>query len=83
MTHSLEEYEALALTIAREPARLAALKAKLAANRTTHPLFDTARFTRNIEAAYLTMWQRHRAGEPPAAFAVEPPMQSASAPAQA
>ncbi len=83
VTHSLEEYEALALTIAREPARLAALKAKLAANRTTHPLFDTARFTRNIEAAYLTMWQRHRAGEPPAAFAVEPPMQSASAPAQA
>ncbi len=72
VTHSLEEYEALALKIAREPALLAALKAKLAANRTTHSLFDTARFTRNIEAAYLTMWQRHAGGEPPAAFAVEP-----------
>ena len=24
----------------------------------------------NLEATYLTMWQRHRNGEPPASFAV-------------
>jgi hypothetical protein len=46
------------------------LRAKLARNRGTHPLFDTARFTRHIEAAYTTMWQRYQNGEPPRAFAV-------------
>ena len=35
--------------------RLAALKQKLEANRKTTPLFDTARFTRNMEAAYEKM----------------------------
>jgi predicted O-linked N-acetylglucosamine transferase (SPINDLY family) len=39
---------------------LAKLKATLAANRFTHPLFDTAGFTRHLEAAYLQMWERHR-----------------------
>ena len=39
---------------------LASLKVKLAANRNTHPLFDTARFTRNLEAVYVQMWERYR-----------------------
>jgi protein O-GlcNAc transferase len=69
-TRSLAEYEALALALAGEPDRLAALKAKIAANRRTHPLFDTARFCRGIEAAYAVMNARARRGEPPEAFAV-------------
>jgi len=72
VTHSLADYEALALKLAREPAALADIKAKLARNRTTHPLFDTARFTRHLEAAYIGMWGRQQRGEPPASFAVEP-----------
>jgi protein O-GlcNAc transferase len=68
---SLENYEALALKLARDPSLLASIRAKLARNRGTHPLFDTARFTRHIEAAYTTMWQRYQNGEPPRAFAVE------------
>src|SRR6185295_3994493 len=47
---SLGEYEAIALDLARDPARLAALKAKLLHHRDTWPLFDTMRFTRNFEA---------------------------------
>jgi protein O-GlcNAc transferase len=39
--------------------------------RDTAPLFDTARFTRHIEAAYATMWRRYLAGEPAESFAVE------------
>ena len=39
---NLEEYEALALKLARDPALLAEIKAKLARNRDTYPLFDTA-----------------------------------------
>jgi predicted O-linked N-acetylglucosamine transferase (SPINDLY family) len=67
---SLEAYESLALALARDPARLSSIRAKLARNRDTQPLFDTARFTRNLEAAYTTMWERYRSGLPPASFGV-------------
>ena len=72
ITTSLADYETLALKLAREPPFLAAIKAKLARNRETYPLFDTARFTRNIEAAYVTMWERHRRCVRPEPFAVAP-----------
>jgi predicted O-linked N-acetylglucosamine transferase (SPINDLY family) len=51
----LTEYESLALKLARDPDALAAIREKLTAARDTLPLFDTARFTRNLEAAYITM----------------------------
>lgn len=70
ITHSLKKYEELALKLVREPATLAALRAKLARNRTTSPLFDTARYTRNLEAAYKTMWERSERGETPESFDV-------------
>jgi predicted O-linked N-acetylglucosamine transferase (SPINDLY family) len=70
--NSLAEYEALALKLAREPELLSSIRAKLARNRNTFPLFDTARFTRHIEAAYVTMWERAQRGEPPESFAVAP-----------
>jgi protein O-GlcNAc transferase len=75
---SLEEYETLALSLARDPARISALKAKLARHRRTYPLFDTKRFARNIESAYRTMWERYRQGEPPESFAVDSLMESSS-----
>jgi protein O-GlcNAc transferase len=71
ITYSLEEYEALALKLARDPALLAAIKEKLARNRLTTPLFDTERFTRHLEAAYQTIYERAQRGEPPASFTVE------------
>ncbi len=70
IAQSPEEYEALAVEMATQPARLAALKAKLAINRTTHPLFDTDRYCRHLETAYLDIWERAQRGEPPASFAV-------------
>lgn len=71
VTESLSDYEALALQLAGDPARLAGIKAKLARNRLASPLFDTRRFTRNIEAAYIAMWNRHQRGDPPRSFAVD------------
>ena len=65
VTRSHAEYEALALELATQPGRLADIRRKLAANRTTHPLFDTARFTRDIEDAYLKLYGRHLAGLAP------------------
>jgi predicted O-linked N-acetylglucosamine transferase (SPINDLY family) len=72
MAPSLADYEVLALKLAREPALLVEMRQKLARNIKTHPLFDTKRFTRHMEAAYRTMWERAQRGEPPQAFAVEP-----------
>ena len=72
VTNSLADYEALALKLAHDPALLASLKAKLASNRDTCPLFNTKRFTRHIEAAYVTMWEKYQRGELPTSFAVDP-----------
>ncbi len=70
VTSSLAEYEALALALARDPERLTAIRAKLARNRGTEPLFDTARVTRNLETAYTIMWDRTQRGEAPESFSV-------------
>jgi predicted O-linked N-acetylglucosamine transferase (SPINDLY family) len=68
---SIPEYEALAIQLARDPAMLHSLKAKLATNRQTHSLFDTQSYCCDLETAFATMWERHRRGEKPAGFAVE------------
>jgi protein O-GlcNAc transferase len=70
VTASIGDYQNLALELAREPHTLAAIKAKLARNRETSALFDTARYTRDLEAAYTQMWQRQRRSETPTYFAV-------------
>lgn len=68
VTRDTAEYEALALALARDPARLARLRARLAEGRATHALFDTDRFRRHMEAAYMLAWARHQAGEKPRSF---------------
>jgi predicted O-linked N-acetylglucosamine transferase (SPINDLY family) len=57
ITTSLTEYEALALGLARDPAALSDVRRRLALNRATAPLFDTARTTRALEAVYEEMWR--------------------------
>jgi protein O-GlcNAc transferase len=65
ITQSLADYEALALRLATTPAALAALRARLLQRRVTAPLFDTARFCRNLEAAYVALWRHAEEGLPP------------------
>jgi predicted O-linked N-acetylglucosamine transferase (SPINDLY family) len=55
---SPEAYEAMALQLARDANALAEIKAKLQRNRGIHALFDTARFTRSLEAAYAKLYER-------------------------
>jgi len=71
-TASLAEYEALAHKLAGDRALLASMRQRLAQNRLSCALFDTARFTRHIEAAYTTMVRMVRSGEGPRSFAVDP-----------
>ena len=49
---TLVERGAKVCLTARKPEALAAIRAKLSASRNGMRLFDTARFTRNLEAAY-------------------------------
>lgn len=70
VTESLTQYEETARLLACNPDELAAVRSKLARNRDTAPLFDTLRFTRSLEAAYISMWERHQADLPPEHFAV-------------
>ena len=73
IARSLSAYEARALELARDPVALRAVKAKLSANRTSLPLFDTARFTRHLESAFGVMRERQRHGLPPERFNVVAP----------
>jgi protein O-GlcNAc transferase len=72
VARNLDAYEALAIKLASEPALLADIRGRLAADLRTKPLFDTARFRRNIEQAYIAMVDIHRRGERPRSFSVEP-----------
>jgi protein O-GlcNAc transferase len=57
VTASLGEYEALALALARDPARLRLYRQRLRANRATHPLFDMTRFTRALDDLLHAAWE--------------------------
>jgi predicted O-linked N-acetylglucosamine transferase (SPINDLY family) len=62
---SLADYESMAVVFATDPGKLATIKRKLADNRLTTPLFDTARLTQQIEMAYTAIHQRQLAGLAP------------------
>jgi len=66
VARSEDDYERLAIEFARSPGRIADLKRKLEANRQVAPLFDIERFTRHLEAGFVAMFERDRAGLPPA-----------------
>ncbi len=72
IVQTLAEYEETALHLAREPARLLELRARLASNRLTCGLFDGARFARHVEQAYERMWEIYTSGGKPRAFEVAP-----------
>ncbi|WP_137127034.1 glycosyltransferase family 41 protein [Roseomonas sp. HF4] len=67
---SAEAYEATAIALAADPARLGAIRAALAAALPSCPLFDTPRYARNIERAFREMRDRAAAGRPPEGFTV-------------
>ena len=66
---SLADYRALALRYASDRQLLAQIKARVAACRTS-PLFDSKRFTRDLEKAYAVVVERSRTGLAPDHIAV-------------
>ena len=68
---SPEAYEAIASRLASDPAALANAKSRLAAHKTSAPLFDAAGFVRRLESAYQTMWETYTTGRTPQPFVVQ------------
>jgi predicted O-linked N-acetylglucosamine transferase (SPINDLY family) len=70
VTETEQDYEALIVELASRPDRLAAIRETLAANRLTQTLFDTVRYTRNLETAFAAVHQRRIDGQAPATLSV-------------
>ncbi|UWQ85180.1 O-linked N-acetylglucosamine transferase, SPINDLY family protein [Leisingera caerulea] len=60
-----QQYQALALKLARDPEYLAAIKARIKEGIAQGPLYDTEKFTRNFEALMEKAVQRYNAGLKP------------------
>jgi len=71
ITTTSQSYEALAIDLAKNPEKLATIKEKLARNRLTTPLFDTPQFTKDLERAYVQMYERYQADLAPEHLIVE------------
>ena len=70
IARDLDNYEQSALSLAQDRDRLTAMRRKLQENARTKPLFDTSGFTRHLEFAYQSVFDRLRQGLGPASFAV-------------
>jgi predicted O-linked N-acetylglucosamine transferase (SPINDLY family) len=70
VTETLAEYEQAALRLAHQPKELQAIRRRLQNARSGSALFDTDRMRRDLEAAYLQMWDIKSCGEAPRSFCV-------------
>jgi predicted O-linked N-acetylglucosamine transferase (SPINDLY family) len=65
ITSTQEAYQRLAIELAADSQKLAAIKHKLASSQLAKPLFDTRLLTRRVEAAYEEMYTRLQLGLAP------------------
>ena len=61
ITTNQNDYESLAIELALNPKKLAEIKWKLSQNRLIEPLFNTSLFTKNLEAAFIRVYERYQA----------------------
>ena len=65
ITKSQKEYENLAIELATNPKKLAAIHKSLILNHKSCPLFDTQEFVRNLERIYEKMYQTYTCDDKP------------------
>lgn len=70
ITATPTEYADLAYRLATSPAELNAIRQKILKNRGSCSLFDTDRFTKNLEKGYREMWRRQAEGLEPATITI-------------
>ena len=78
VTRTKEEYISVAINLANNPEILNKLKARLAKNLLTSPLFDTKSFTADIEDIYLEMYKRYQTNLKPDYISLKPKILSRS-----
>jgi predicted O-linked N-acetylglucosamine transferase (SPINDLY family) len=71
ITTTQKQYESLAIKLATNPEKFKIIKDKLVNNLSTAPLYDTPLFTRNLESAYLAIYDRYQQGLDPDHIYVE------------
>ena len=59
ITYNLADYYALALELATDRNKYADTRNKIIANRESAPLFDSTKFTRDLENVYRHMWDEY------------------------
>ena len=64
ITYSIEEYQALAIKLAKDSEKLNQIRRNLLINRSQAPLFDTPKFTDNLETAFENIFTNYLAGLP-------------------
>lgn len=65
ITNSQEEYEAKAIELATNQEKFKAIKKKLGCNKMNTALFDSLRFTKHIEEAFVQMHKHYKSELPP------------------
>ena len=70
ITSTVEEYELKAIELASNHDLFDELRTRLANEVLSSPLFDSTRFAKNIESAYVWMYERHQNGLQPESFRV-------------
>ncbi len=60
-----QEYEKLAIQLATSAQQLRSVRERLARNRLSAPLFDSARLARHLEEGYRQMYERWQSGLAP------------------
>jgi len=65
ITHSIDDYEKLAIDFAKNPKKLKKLRGKII-NKSSLDLFNINKFTKNIEDGYQKIYARCQANLPPA-----------------
>jgi len=72
ITKSLEKYEALAVSLAKKPNKLSALRSKLRTNITKTPLFNTEGYTGYLEKGFIAAYDLFSRGKKPKTIYVQP-----------
>lgn len=71
ITTTQDEYVAVAAELATNHNKFMSLKIRLARNYFLTPLFNTSIFTKNMETAYIKMYERHQGGLEPSHLFVD------------
>jgi protein O-GlcNAc transferase len=62
---SRQDYEEIGVKLGNDPKRLKALKAKIRQARTTSPLFNVKKYTKDLEDLFFKMWDQYASGQEP------------------